>query len=241
MRDCPRRRRCGRFGSNSRRARALDGGRRLLNRRCGRCITCVVFGSVSQDAVASRPKAVLALNRSVHRLDQVSRSLSSADWVGSVVEIVEHGLDVWAGVHRVHSGGISGSDRASTASMVRWPWCSAAGRSGTGSSRAEILAPGRSAFTDGQMSWGEGAFDADLAATVLRDLVDAPALYAGDVELGKSVGGHAVMIAGHNPPAGQAAAASVWARARGGASPRTCTATTGEQAGQHACQTWRTH
>jgi hypothetical protein len=49
------------------------------------------------------------------------------------------------------------------------------------------------------MSWGEVAFDADLAATVLRDLVDAPALYAGDVELGKSVGGHAVMIAGHNP------------------------------------------
>jgi len=42
---------------------------------------------------------------------------------------------------------------------------------------------------------GVVAFDADLAASVLWDLVGAPALYAGDVELGKSAGGHGVMIA----------------------------------------------
>src|ERR1700730_13834264 len=48
------------------------------------------------------------------------------------------------------------------------------------------------------MSWGEVAFDADLAASVLWDLVGAPALYAGDVELGKSAGGHGVMIAAKN-------------------------------------------
>ncbi len=63
---------------------------------------------------------------------------------------------------------------------------------------AEVLAPRRSAFADGQMSWGEVAFDADLAASVLWDLIGAPALYAGDVELGKSAGGDAVMIAAKN-------------------------------------------
>ena len=56
---------------------------------------------------------------------------------------------------------------------------------------AEVLAPRRSAFANGQMSWGDVAFDADLVANVLWDLVGAPALYAGDVELGKSAGGHA--------------------------------------------------
>ena len=45
---------------------------------------------------------------------------------------------------------------------------------------------------------GVVAFDADLAASVLWDLVGAPALYAGDVELGKSAGGHGVMIAAKN-------------------------------------------
>ena len=45
------------------------------------------------------------------------------------------------------------------------------------------------------MSWGDVAFDADLAASVLGDLVGAPAVHAGDVELGKSTGGHAAMIA----------------------------------------------
>jgi hypothetical protein len=34
----------------------------------------------------------------------------------------------------------------------------------------EVLAPGRSAFADGQMSWGDVAFDADLVANVLGDL-----------------------------------------------------------------------
>ena len=48
------------------------------------------------------------------------------------------------------------------------------------------------------MSWGEVAFDADLATSVLWDLVGAPALYAGDVEFGKSAGGHAVMLAAQN-------------------------------------------
>ena len=60
---------------------------------------------------------------------------------------------------------------------------------------SEILAPRRSAFADGQMSWGDVAFDADLVADVFGDLVGAPALDAGDVKLGKSAGGHVVMIA----------------------------------------------
>ncbi len=45
------------------------------------------------------------------------------------------------------------------------------------------------------MSCCDIAFDADLAANVLGDLVGAPALDAGDVKLGKSAGGHVVMIA----------------------------------------------
>jgi hypothetical protein len=48
------------------------------------------------------------------------------------------------------------------------------------------------------MSWGEVAFDANLATNVLWNLLGAPALYAGDVELGKSAGGHAAMIAAQN-------------------------------------------
>jgi hypothetical protein len=43
----------------------------------------------------------LALNRSMHRLDQVSRSLAPEDGVGSFVEVVEQVLDLWAGVERV--------------------------------------------------------------------------------------------------------------------------------------------
>ena len=43
----------------------------------------------------------LALNRSVHRLDQVSRSLAPEDGVGSFVEVVEQVLDSGAGVQRV--------------------------------------------------------------------------------------------------------------------------------------------
>src|SRR5271156_6299785 len=63
----------------------------------------------------------------------------------------------------------------------------------------EVLAPGRSAFADGQMSWGDVAFDADLVANVLGDLAGAPALHAGDVELRKSASGHQVMIAAKKP------------------------------------------
>ena len=59
---------------------------------------------------------------------------------------------------------------------------------------------------------GNVAFDADLAANMLGDLVGTPTLYAGDVELGKSAGGHAVMIAAENRTATQAQAASAWAR-----------------------------
>ena len=42
----------------------------------------------------------LALNRSVHRLVQVSWLLAPEDGVGSVVEVVEQVLDLWAGVQR---------------------------------------------------------------------------------------------------------------------------------------------
>ena len=37
----------------------------------------------------------------------------------------------------------------------------------------EVLAPGWAAFADGQMPWGEIAFDTDLAAKVLWDLAGA--------------------------------------------------------------------
>jgi hypothetical protein len=40
----------------------------------------------------------LALNRSAHRLDEVSRFLAPEDGVGSVVEVVEQVLDLGAGV-----------------------------------------------------------------------------------------------------------------------------------------------
>ena len=64
-----------------------------------------------------------------------------------------------------------------------------------GPSGTEVLTPGWSAFADGQMPWGDVAFDADLAAKALGDLVGAPALDAGDVELRRSTGAHVVMIA----------------------------------------------
>jgi hypothetical protein len=48
------------------------------------------------------------------------------------------------------------------------------------------------------MSWGDVAFDADLVADVLGDLAGAPALHAGDVELGKSASGHLAMITAEN-------------------------------------------
>jgi len=48
------------------------------------------------------------------------------------------------------------------------------------------------------MSWGDVTFDADLVANVLGDLDRAPALHAGNVELGKSASGHLAMIAAEN-------------------------------------------
>ena len=67
----------------------------------------------------------------------------------------------------------------------------------------EVLGPGWAAFADGEMSRGDVAFDTDLAAKVLWDLVGAPALDAGDVDVGKSCGAHRVMIAVQNLSATQ--------------------------------------
>jgi hypothetical protein len=58
------------------------------------------------------------------------------------------------------------------------------------------------------MSWGDVAFDTDLTAYVLGDLVGAPALDAGDVELRTPSGAHVVMIAAPNCAATQAQAPS---------------------------------
>jgi hypothetical protein len=81
----------------------------------------------------------LALSRSAHRLDQVSWSFSPRRWgqLGRRGSQASPGLVGWGLEGR--SGGISRSGRASTASIVRWPWCSAAGRSGIGSSRDQSL------------------------------------------------------------------------------------------------------
>ena len=49
------------------------------------------------------------------------------------------------------------------------------------------------------MSWSDVAFDANFVANVLGNLAGAPALHAGDVELGKSAS-HLVMIAAQKPP-----------------------------------------
>ena len=67
------------------------------------------------------------------------------------------------------------------------------GEPGPGGS--EVLAPGWAAFADGQIPWGDVAFDTDFAAKVLWDLAGAPALDASDVDVGKSCGAHRVMIA----------------------------------------------
>jgi len=65
-----------------------------------------------------------------------------------------------------------------------------AGDRESGPGGAEVLAPRRSAFADGQMSWGDVTFDTDLTTGMLRDTLGAPALYPRDVELGKSARGH---------------------------------------------------
>ena len=61
-----------------------------------------------------------------------------------------------------------------------------------------VFAPGWPAFANGQMSWGDVTFDTDLVANVFRDLDHAPALHAGNGELGKSANGHLAMIAAEN-------------------------------------------
>jgi hypothetical protein len=48
------------------------------------------------------------------------------------------------------------------------------------------------------MPWGDVAFDADLAADVLGNLVGAPTLNAGNVKLRKPAVGHVAMIAAHS-------------------------------------------
>src|SRR5271166_1241895 len=141
----------------------------------------------------------LALNRSAHRLGQVSRSLAPEDGVGSFVEVVEQVLDLWAGVERV----VAVVFQVPVAPVQR-PLSGGLGVVQPGDRESgpvgpEVIAPGRSAFADGQMSWGDVAFDADLVANVLGDLAGAPALHAGDVELGKSASGHQVMIAAEKP------------------------------------------
>ena len=78
---------------------------------------------------------------------------------------------------------------------------------------AEVFAPG-CGIADGQMSLRDVTFDANLVANVFRDLAGAPALHAGDVELGKSASSHLVMIAAEKPTAQAAHAASVWVRQR---------------------------
>ena len=70
-----------------------------------------------------------------------------------------------------------------------------AGDGKPGPIRPEVVGPGWAAFADGQMPWGDVAFDTHLAAKVLWNLVGAPALDAGDVDVGKSCGAHRVMIA----------------------------------------------
>ena len=134
----------------------------------------------------------------MHRLDQVSRSLSPEDGIGSVVEIVEQVLDLWAGVQRVvavvFQVPVAPVQRPSSGGLgVVKP-----GDRESGPVGAEVLAPGRSAFTNGQMSWGYVTFDANFSASVLGYLAGAPTLHAGDVELGKSASSHLVMIAAQN-------------------------------------------
>jgi len=142
----------------------------------------------------------LALNRSAHRLDQVSRLLAPEDGVGSVVEVVEQVLDLGTGVERfvavVFLVPVAPVQRPEPGAFG----VAQAGDRESGPVGAEVLAPGWPAFADGQMSWGDVTFDADLVANVFRDLDRAPALHAGNVELGKSTSDHQVMIAAHKPP-----------------------------------------
>ena len=71
-----------------------------------------------------------------------------------------------------------------------------AGYGESGPIGCHVLTVGWPAFADGQMPWGDIAFDTDLVAKAGWYLAGAPALDAGDVEVRKSCGAHRVMIAG---------------------------------------------
>jgi hypothetical protein len=83
---------------------------------------------------------------------------------------------------------------------------------------SEVLAPRRPAFANGQMPWGDVAFDADLAAEGLGYLVRAPPLDAGDVKPRKPAVGHVAMIAARNR-IGYADASCAVARAQAESDP----------------------
>jgi hypothetical protein len=148
----------------------------------------------------------------VHRLDQVSRLSAPEDGVGSVVEVVEQFLDLGAGGQRfvavVFQVAVAPVQRPKPGGfgVVQ------AGDRESGPVGAEVLAPRWSAFTDRQMSWSNVAFDANLTTGVLGDLLGTPALYADDVESGKSTSHLAMIAAPSNCPARQAQAPSVSAR-----------------------------
>jgi hypothetical protein len=109
----------------------------------------------------------LELNRSVHHWDERSRLLSPENGIGSAIEIVEEVLDSGAGVEwlvpvvfEVLIAPVQGSQTGGPGVVQAGDW--EAGPVGS-----EILAPRRPAFANGQMPWGDVAFDADLAADVL--------------------------------------------------------------------------
>jgi hypothetical protein len=59
-----------------------------------------LVGSIELRLTFETLETPLALNRSVHRLDQASWSLAPEDGVSSAIEIVKQVLDLWAGVQR---------------------------------------------------------------------------------------------------------------------------------------------
>ncbi|MDQ1460447.1 MAG: hypothetical protein QOI08_1931 [Actinomycetota bacterium] len=111
--------------------------------------------------------------------------LSPENGIGSAIEVVEQVLDSWAGVEWLVSvvfevliAPVQGPQTGGLGVVQ-------AGDRESGPVGSEIVAPGRSAFANGQMPWGDVAFDADLAADVFGNLVSAPTLDAGDVKLRK--------------------------------------------------------
>ena len=87
------------------------------------------------------------------------------DLKGSVNEVVKQVLDSGAGIERlvpvvfqVLVAPVQGPQTGGPGVVQSGDW--EAGPVGS-----DILAPGRPAFANGQMPWGEFAFDADLAAS----------------------------------------------------------------------------